>query len=600
MAIKSPSDIVDLTLTLVVLVNGEAIADYYPSVSVEISHEINKISTAELVFEDGLVEDGTFPISDGNIFVPGNEIEILAGYGGEAKSSIFSGVIVKQSLDVDGDDAFRLNVRCKHKAIGMTFNRNNAEFVSMTDSDIINKLLNANGISGTVSATTVTQETVLQKGSTDWDFMLSRAEFYGLLVKCVKGDALEIKKPAFSEEPVLRLAFGDSIISFNAELDAQWQPSTLEAVSWDIKNLAVATENAAEPSLNNQGDFSAKKLSGTIVTSKRTLFSGAPMEPAEMKEWADAALLKTRLAALRGSVSFQGNGLIEPAKLVQLEGVGTRYSGKAFVSAVTHQIDDGGNWKTTAKFGLDSTPIAEMSHFNEPPAAGQLPAINGLQVATVKNLFEDPQSLYRIQLTLNSGLGSQTGIWARVSNFYATANAGSGFLPEVGDEVVVGFLDSNPRYPVVLGSLYSSSKAPANAAADNNNYIKSILTKGNLKISFDDEKKVTKLETPAGNTFTLDDENKKIEMKDQHGNTITMNDSGIKLSSDKDISINAGGNISLKADGKVTISAKSDASMEGMNVSHKAQSSFTAKGSAMAEISSSGQTTVKGSMVMIN
>ncbi|MCX2449714.1 phage baseplate assembly protein V [Pedobacter sp. PLR] len=583
MAIKSPADIIDPTLSLVVKVSGTIIPDYYPLISVEIYHEVNRISYAELTFADGAVDTMAFPIIDSDSFVPGNKIEILGGYGAEDKLSIFSGVIVKQSIEISGDNVFRLMLSCKHEAIGMTFNRKDVEFTGLSDGDILKKIIKDNQLKGVVDSTSLIQETVTQKGATDWDFILSRAAFYGLLVTCVKGNTVEIALPKLSADPVLRLAFGDSIQSFNAELDARMQSPELEASVWDIKTLTLLKANATEPGLPDQGN----------------IFTCAAMEKAEIEARANASSLKMRLSALKGSVTFQGNGSVLPGKLVLLEGVGSRYSGNAFVSSVNHCIENG-SWKTTVGFGLDVAPIAEQGNFNLPLAAGQLPAVSGLQIATVKNLFEDPQSLHRIQLTLNSSADNQTCTWARVSNFYATANAGSGFLPEIGDEVVVGFLDSNPRYPVVIGSLYSNSKAPVHPAKDNNNFIKSIITKGNLKISFDDEKKVMTLGTPGGNAIALDDENKRMVISDQHGNIITMDSKGISMVSDKDISLKASGDISLDASGKIELMAKKDAVVSGMNVTNKAKIGFIAEGGATAELKSSGQTIVKGSIVMIN
>lgn len=599
MAIKSPSDLKSLTLSLVVKVSGVVIPDYFPLISLEVQHEVNRISHAELSFADGAMDTKAFPISDSDHFVPGNPLEILVGYHGEDQVSIFNGIIVKQSLELNDHEAFHLMVSCKHQASCMTVNRKDVEFSELKDGDILMKIIKANGLNGTVASTSIVQETVTQKGATDWDFMLSRAEFYGFLVTCEKNNTLTIAAPQLNADPVLRLAFGDSIQSFNAELDAQLQSPVLEAAAWDIKTLTLLKANAKEPSFQVQGNLSAKKLSGMLKQSTRHIFTGAPMEKAEIDAWADASLLKMRLSALKGKVSFQGNGSVLPGKLILLEGVGARYSGNAFVSSVNHHIESG-NWKTTVGFGLDDAPIAERENFNFPPAAGQLPAISGLQIATVKNLFEDPQSLHRIQLTLNSSADQQNGTWARVANFYATADAGSGFLPEIGDEVVVGFLDSNPRYPVVIGSLYSNSKAPVHPAKDNNNFIKSIITKGKLNLSFDDEKKVITLDTPGGNKIALDDENKKMVISDPHGNIITMDENGISMKSDKDISLQAKGDISLNASGKIELTAKRDAVISGMNVSNKAKNGFTAEGTATAELKSAGQTTVKGSIVMIN
>jgi len=187
-----------------------------------------------------------------------------------------------------------------------------------------------------------------------------------------------------------------------------------------------------------------------------------------------------------------------------------------------------------------------------------------------------------------------------MANFYATAGFGAGFMPEVGDEVVIGFLESNPRYPVILGSLYSNTRKTSNPAKDDNNYIKTITTKSNLKISFDDEKKITKIETPGANSITLSDDAKSIEIVDQNSNSIKMTSAGIILKSGKDITLDATGNITLKATGKIEITATQDAAITGMNVTNTAQMGFTAKGTATAELSASGQTTVKGGIVMIN
>jgi len=72
------------------------------------------------------------------------------------------------------------------------------------------------------------------------------------------------------------------------------------------------------------------------------------------------------------------------------------------------------------------------------------------------------------------------------------------------------------------------------------------------------------------------------------------------LDSPSDISITAKGKITIDAIGAIDLSSKADVSVKGMNVNHEASVGFVAKGNATAELSASGQTTVKGAMVMIN
>jgi Rhs element Vgr protein len=598
MPAKSPSDIKDPTLRLTIKVNGSPIKDFYPVVSITVTHEINKISFAEIVLIDGTVESNDFPISDSNDLTPGSPIEITAGYGDSAEESIFTGVIVKQAIRIGASPPFNLVVTCKHKAVSMCFNKKEAGFKEKTDSDILKSIIGTYGISATIDATSVSQAMIFQKLATDWDFVLSRADFYGYIVS-FDGDKIIVGKPKLDGSAVLRLAFGESIITFDAELNAEKQPPDLEVSAWDIKNQALLTSSAAEPSLNAHGNISAKKLSGELSQKKLSLTANTPMTQDDLKSWADGSLLRMRMGAIKGQVSCMGNASAKPNTIIELEGVGERFNGDAFVSAVTHTLEEG-TWTSSIKFGYESRPISEKSNFSYTAAVGQLPAIQGLQIATVKKLFEDPDSQFRILISLPSNADYQDGVWARLANFYATSTAGSGFLPEVGDEVVVGFLESDPRYPIILGSLYSSAKAAPATPADNNNYIKSITTKSKLKISFDDEKKITKIETPGGNTFTLNDEAKSVEIVDQNSNTIKMTSGGIDLSSGKDITLKATGNITLDATGKLSLSAKQDVAVAGMNVNNTAQVGFTAKGNATAEISASGQTTVKGGIVMIN
>ncbi len=598
MPAKSPNDITDQTLRFTITINGSPMKDYYPVVSINITHEINKMSVAEVVLVDGTVESSDFPISESDDLIPGSTIEISAGYGTDAQQSIFSGIVVKHAIRIDPDKAYNLVVTCKHKAVTMSFNRKEAQFSKKLDSDLISSIASAYGLSATVDATSVTNEAIFQKQATDWDFISARADFNGYVIS-FDGDNMIIGKPKLDGDAVLRIAFGESIISFNAELNAERQPTALQVSSWDIKNQTLLNASASEPTLNAQGNIAAKALSGKLSQTQLNLTSNTPLLKDDLKSWADSNLLKLRMSAIKGKVSFIGNASAKTNSIIELEGVGDRFNGSAYVSGVTHVLENG-TWTSTVKFGLETKFAYEKSGFSYPEVIGQLPAIRGLQIATVKKLFEDPDSHFRILITLPSNAENQDGMWARLANFYATSSAGAGFLPEVGDEVVVGFLESDPRFPIILGSLYSSAKPAVNSPADNNNYIKTITTKSKLKISFDDEKKITKIETPSGNSITLSDDAKSIEIVDQNNNSIKMSSSGINLQSDKDITLKATGNITLDATGKLNLNAKQDVAVAGMNVNNTAQVGFVAKGNATAEISASGQTTVKGGIVMIN
>ena len=156
-------------------------------------------------------------------------------------------------------------------------------------------------------------------------------------------------------------------------------------------------------------------------------------------------------------------------------------------------------------------------------------------------------------------------------------------MPEIGDEVVVGFLGGNPSEGVVLGMLHSNGKASPIEKNDDNN-IKGIVSREGLKLEFDDEGKTVTIETPGGNSVKVSDDSKGIILEDQNGNKVTIDQNGISLESAKDISIKAQG----------------DVNVEGVNINLKANAQLVAKGSASSEISSGGNTVVKGAVVQIN
>jgi len=604
MSAPSVTNISDPTLRFTVTANGNAVQEKFGVVSINISHEINKISYAEIVFVEGSGDigeggdGGTFPTSEGTDLVPGNSISITAGYGEDTEQSVFKGVIVKQAVRISSAKLFHVVVTCKHEAVKMTLNQKEAEFSDATDSDTIQKIVGTYGLSATVDSTSAQLEVLFQKSATDWDFILARAAYNGY-VTILDDDSITVGKPNFTAAAVLAVGYGNGMISFDAELNAEKQPPTLEAAAWDPQTLALITSNATEPSLNEQGNLTAKSLSEKLSQTQMKLISSAPLAQADLKSWADSTLLRLRMNAMKGTVSFIGSALAKPGKVMELSGVGQRFDGNAFIVAVRHAMEEG-IWTTTVRFGAPDKPIFEKEQFSYTPANGLMPAIHGLQLAKVVKISEDPASQYRIQVKPASNAADQKGIWARLASYYATSGAGSVFCPEVGDEVILGFLESDPRFPVVLGSLFSKSNVPPLTQADEKNNVKALYTRSKLQLNFDDDKKIIKITTPGNNTITLSDDGKSIEIKDQNSNSVKLDDSGITLNSPKDITLKATGNINLQATGKVSMQATQDMELKGMNINQTAQMGFTAKGTATAEVSASGQTVIKGAMVMIN
>lgn len=593
----SPTLNADGVVSLSITSDGSALADTVEIVSVEVSRIANAIPFARIVLNDGNIADQTFPLSADATFKPGAAISIAAGYAAETKV-IFSGIVIRHGLKITGQNQSRLVVECRDKAVAMTIGRKNANFVDQTDSAIVSTLIGQHGgLTADVESTSEAFKELVQYYCTDWDFMLARAEANGQLVVVVDGK-VSVKAPATSAAPVLSVTYGVDLIEFQGDIDARTQFASVETTAWDPKTQAATQQTATPAALNAQGDLDSAALADVVGLAKYQLQSGVPLTTAALTSWAKAQQVKSGLARVQGRMKFQGSAAAQVGTLIDLVGVGPRFSGSVFVGAVRHDISDG-EWTTEVSFGLPAQWITERPDVVAPTASGWLPGVGGLQVGVVMKLDADPEGEQRVQVSVPVMKAETDGVWARLASFYGSSGFGAFFIPEVGDEVVLGYFNDDPSHPVILGSLYSSKRAPPYGLTAENN-TKAIVTRSKTKIEFDDDKKVITITTPANNKIVLSDEDKSILVQDQNSNKIELGTGGITLDSPKDIKITAKGGITLDAVGAISITSKADVKTAGLNVNNEAQVGFVAKGTATAELSASGQTTVKGAMVMIN
>jgi len=292
--------------------------------------------------------------------------------------------------------------------------------------------------------------------------------------------------------------------------------------------------------------------------------------------------MKHELAKVRGRAKIEGIGAIKPGTVIKLEGVGDRFNGSAFVSGVKHTVFRG-EWTTDLQFGLSSKWFTEEYAVSGKPAAAMLPAISGLQIGLVTQIEDDPDGDDRILVRLPVVDSGEQGVWARLATAGSGDSRGFVFRPEIGDEVVVGFIHDDPNQPVILGSVNSSAH-PSPITPSDDNHEKGLITRGEIKFLINDDYPSVLIEMPSGKKISVNDDDGEITISDDHGNSVLMNSDGLSLESAADISIKASGDLNL----------------EGMNVNIKANASLKAEGSASADISSTGTTSVQGSLVQIN
>jgi type VI secretion system secreted protein VgrG len=251
--------------------------------------------------------------------------------------------------------------------------------------------------------------------------------------------------------------------------------------------------------------------------------------------------------------------------------------GEYLVTKVSHFLTGTGSYKNS----MEAIPSA-----NEiiPFSAAKPVAQTQMAVVTDNN---DPKGMgrVRVQMLWQQDTNQKTD-WIRVMTLDAggtgevSKNRGHVFVPEEGDQVLIGFRYNDPSRPFVLGSLFHGGTA---AGGKDKNNIKSIQTRSGHMIEFND--------TAGSESITITDKNKNVIILDTNTSSITISApenisitaKNIDLTAKENISMTAGTDISYSAKENITSSAGEnltehagkDATLAAKNIITQAQENIT-------------------------
>ncbi len=589
----SPSpDIPDTSLhgvvTFDILSDNTLVDPGYEVISITLVNEVNRIPTATILVRDGNAADETFEISNTADFAPGKAIQINLGRDGDNEPA-FKGIVTRHCIKVSENGQSNLLVECRDESVKLTVGRHSRYFEDKKDQEVIEEIVATYGLTTDVEDTSLVHKELVQHHTTDWDFVLSRADVNGKLT-IVEDGKITIQAPKTEEDAEISLHYGQNLLEFEAGMDARDQWNSVKGIAWDYANQRLFEADTESADFQEHGNINGEDLADAINLAEFELRHSGYLLEEELQQWVDSGMLRSRLAKIRGRAKVRDGYLgFKPGKMVNLEGVGERFEGKAFITGVRHEARSGA-WDTHIQFGLDPKWFACSENIMDIPAAGLLPGVRGLQIGKVVQLQNDPAGEDRIRVKIPVVDNQSAGIWCRVACLDAGENRGTFFRPEIDDEVIVGFINDDPRDAIVVGMLNSSAK-PAPLTAQDANDEKGVFTRSSMRIHFNDNTKTITIDTPAGNSITLDEAGQSIEIKDQNQNNIKMGTSGIEMTSPQEVKIQAGTSL--------TLAAGTTLSIGGVSVSAKADAAMSLEG-ATSKLSASGITEITGSLVKIN
>ena len=428
---------------------------------------------------------------------------------------------------------------------------------SVTDMQIVAQICAENGLIPQVEASSNLYNYILQYNQSDWDFLWSRARMLGYEMYV---DAMFLKfqkagKPRNLTPTALK--WGENLPRFEPRIVASGVVTAVTAQGWDeasqkeVKGTSMAYsggEMAVIPGALMPGSAAIK----LAYTSSAEDFVADPnaTTPGIANAIATARMGEHESQFVRASGQAVGHPDIMAGSLVNVTQVGTRFSGKYYVTQARH-IFRGGDYQVQFEAsGRSPNTIRSLLMGKDTAGSGK---INGVVVGVVTNVTDvAQQGRVKVKFPWMSG-DYETG-WARVAMVGSGADRGVFFTPEVNDEVLVAFDQGDFSSPFIVGSLWSGKnkppKAPSGTAVSAGKVNQRIVrSKSGHVIVLDD--------TPGGEKVVVQDKTGKNSIEiDSVKNSFTIKSAG-------DLTIDVAGKLILKSKQDFTVNSTTKVAIEG-------------------------------------
>jgi len=387
-------------------------------------------------------------------FFIGDEIEIRLGdLTAASPAPVFVGEIVTYEPEFTSAAA-TICVRAYDRSHRMHRNRRSATYQDMTVADIVRKVVTENGLeAGTLESTSTVHPFVQQSMETDLDFLTRLAASENCEVGVSEGKVF-LAPQANGAGPVPKLAWRENLKSFKPRMSASQQHDSVRVASYDPKTKQTVVGEATTPGQLPRAATEARDKARSFGGSQLLIADRVANSAEEARTIAQSALDKLAGGSFEAEGVMEGNPAVKAGGKLQLEGLGQRFDGEYVVTSVTH-VYGHGDFRT--RFAISGRNPRTLSDVMRPK--NERDWTQGLVIGIVTNI-QDPDKLGRVRVKFAQLGDSIESNWARMALANAGKESGMAFLPQVGDEVVVGFEHGDTRRPVVLGALHNAIDAP--------------------------------------------------------------------------------------------------------------------------------------------
>jgi phage protein D len=460
----------------------------------------------------------------------------------------------------------------------------NRSFQNVTDSDIVKKICNGEiGIPcGQIDESGTPHEYVFQNNQTNMEFFRERAARIGFEL-FVQDGKLNFRKP--KSEQNVELQWLKDLHNFRVRLSSAEQVKEVEVRAWDYKEKRAIVSNRQKEELiteteNGKGsETSTKFFKKSSITPKLYVVDRPVGSPKEADAMAQAICDEVGGQYILADAKGEGNPQVRPGRVVELKDLG-KYSGKYYVTETRHSFQER---VYTTEFSVRGLRGGNILNTLSPPV--RLNPGQTLLAGIVTN-NQDPEGLGRVKVKFPALTEEHESHWARVVGHGIGPGRGNDCLPEINDEVLVGFEHGDIHRPYILGGVWNGKDQPPeninDSVQDGKVRLRTFQSRTGHKVQLSEEakgasqagvqlksalghsiqmkdtNKCVEIVTAAGHKIILDDEKNQIEIITKGGNTLCLDDkeNNISMNSINTIKIEAKVGIDMSSTGPVIIRGK--------------------------------------------
>src|SRR5437763_8650219 len=402
----------------------------------------------------------------GTKFVLGVEVEVGIDVKGVV-TRLMTGEVTAVGAELDGLHQQQFIVTGLDRRHRLARGVKVRTFVKQNDGTAIKTIARDHGLQVSADPTSDVHEYLLQAG-TDYEFISERALACGF-DWWVQDRTLYFTRPAAGGS-LPQVTWGSGLRRFKLRLSSAESASEAVVRGWDP---------AAQQALVGTAAMSGDTGAGVRLATDAALVGGrvgkGPQKfPAKRFAWGvpvadqgEAGALATALA--RRATSEQavakgetlGDPALRPGISVRIKGLADALCGTYLLTRVEHILGHGQPYVTRFESGgAQDHTLVDLLGGSQRGAGAALHATLGasLVVGIVTN-NTDADKLGRVKVKFPGLAESEESAWARVVSTGAGGGRGLQVVPDVGDEVLVGFEHGDVRRPLVLGGLWSAKNA---------------------------------------------------------------------------------------------------------------------------------------------